>query len=49
MNTMTPEQALQTLAQAAAEFRGTRKDHEVLETAVRTLAALLPKPEEKKD
>lgn len=44
---MTPEQALQILAQAAAEFRGTRKDHDMLEQAVRTLSGLLPKPEAK--
>lgn len=46
---MTPEQALNILSQAAAEFRGTRKDHEMLEQAVRTLGAALTKPEEKKD
>ena len=48
-NQMTPEQSLNILAQAAAQFRGTRQEHEMLEVAVRTLTALLPKPDDKKE
>ena len=31
---MDPKQALSILSQAAAQFRGTRQDHEVLEQAL---------------
>jgi hypothetical protein len=44
---MQPDQALQVLAQVAAEFRGTRKDHEMIEQALRTISTLIPKPAEK--
>lgn len=40
MDTITPKQALEILAQAAAQFRGTRQEHELLEKAIRTLAPL---------
>lgn len=44
---MTPKQALDILAQAAAEFRGNRQDHIKLEEAVKTLLPLVePKPVE---
>lgn len=46
---MTPEQALNILSQAAAEFRGTRREHEMLEQAVRVLSGALPKPEQKSE
>lgn len=39
--TLTPKQALEILAQAAAQFRGTRQEHEILERALRTLAPLV--------
>jgi hypothetical protein len=46
MDNPTPKQALEILAQAAAEFRGTRKDHEMIERAIRTLTPLIePKSE----
>jgi hypothetical protein len=38
---LTPKQALEILAQAAAQFRGTRSEHELLERAFRTLAPLV--------
>ena len=41
MDTITPKQALEILAQAAAQFRGTRQEHELLERAIRTLAPLV--------
>lgn len=47
-NQLTPEQSLNVLAQAAAQFRGTRQEHEVLEVAVRTLSTLLPKQDSEK-
>ena len=37
----TPKQALEILAQAAAQFRGTRSEHELLEKALRTLVPLV--------
>jgi hypothetical protein len=37
----TPKQALEILAQAAAQFRGTRAEHEILEKALRTLVPLV--------
>lgn len=40
-NALTASQALEILAQAAAQFKGTRSDHELLEKAVRTLAPLV--------
>lgn len=39
--TPTPKQALEILAQAAAQFRGTRAEHELLEKALRTLVPLV--------
>lgn len=49
MDNPTPKQALEILAQAAAEFRGTRKDHEMIERCVRVLAAIVqPKQLEEK-
>jgi len=38
---LTPKQALEILAQAAAQFRGTRSEHELLERAIRTLAPVV--------
>jgi len=38
---LTPKQALEILAQAAAQFRGTRSEHELIERAFRTLAPLV--------
>lgn len=38
---LTPKQALELLAQAAAQFRGTRTDHELIEKAVRLLLPLV--------
>ena len=35
---MTPEQALNVLNQIAVNFVGTRKDHETIDTALKTLA-----------
>lgn len=43
MDTMTPDQALNLLAQVAAQFRGTRQEHELIEKAFRTLNDALPK------
>jgi hypothetical protein len=40
-NTITSKQALEILAQAAAQFRGTRQEHEIIERALRTLAPLV--------
>ena len=37
----TPKQALEILAQAATQFRGTRAEHEIIEKAIRTLAPLV--------
>ena len=42
---LTPKQALEILAQAASQFRGTRSVHELLEKSVRTLAALVEPPQ----
>jgi len=36
-----PKQALEILAQAAAQFRGTRAEHEIIEKALRTLVPLV--------
>lgn len=44
---LTPKQALELLAQAAAQFRGTRQEHELIERAFRTLAPLVETPSEK--
>lgn len=46
-NQITTKQALEILAQAAAQFRGTRQEHELLERAIRALAVIVepPKPE----
>ena len=38
---LTNKQALEILAQAAAQFRGTRSEHELLERAIRTLATVV--------
>lgn len=38
---MDPKQALSILSQAAAQFRGTRQDHEVLEQALNALQKLV--------
>jgi hypothetical protein len=43
---LTPKQALEILAQAAAQFRGTRSEHELLERAIRTLATLVEPPQQ---
>jgi hypothetical protein len=46
---MTPQQALQILDKAAADFRGTRADHQAIATAVALLEAIINKQEEYKD
>ena len=38
---MDPKQALNILSQAAAQFRGTRQDHEVLEQALNAIQKLV--------
>lgn len=43
---MTPAQALDILAQAAAQFRGTRQDHQNLEQAIRLLLPIVTPPVE---
>lgn len=35
---MTHEQAIEIIRQVAAKFIGTRHEHEIVETAIRTLA-----------
>lgn len=37
MDTITAQQGLEVIAQALAQFRGTRADHELLERAVRAV------------
>lgn len=46
MDTITPKQALDILAQVAVAFRGTRQEHELIAKALNTLQPLV---EEKKD
>lgn len=41
--TLTAEQAFNVLAQASSEFKGTRRDHEMIELAIKTLEPLVPK------
>jgi len=43
---LTNKQALEILAQAAAQFRGTRSEHELIERAVRTLSPLVEPPQQ---
>jgi hypothetical protein len=43
---ITTKQALEVLAQAAAQFRGTRQEHELLEKAIRVLAPLVEPPQQ---
>lgn len=43
-NNITPKQALEVLAQAAAQFRGTRQEHELIERAFRTILPLVQEP-----
>jgi hypothetical protein len=43
---LTNKQALEILAQAAAQFRGTRSEHELLERAIRTLATVVEPPQQ---
>ena len=38
---MDPKQAVNILSQVAAQFRGTRQDHEVLEQALNALQKLV--------
>lgn len=47
---MTPEQAINILTQVANAHVGTRKDHEIIETAIKTLLDVVngAKPLEKK-
>ena len=40
-NQLTPKQALEILAQAATQFKGTRAEHELIEKAFRTVAPLV--------
>jgi len=37
MDTITPQQGLEVLAQALQQFRGTRADHDLLERAFRAV------------
>lgn len=37
MDTITPQQGLEVLAQALAQFKGTRADHDLLERAFRAV------------
>ena len=46
MNQLTPQQAISVLAQAAAQFRGTRQEHEILKQAVALIESIIPKPAE---
>ena len=46
MDTITPQQGLEVLAQALQQFRGTRADHDLLERAFRTVQEAI-KPDEK--
>jgi hypothetical protein len=39
---MSPQEALNVLQQAAAKFLGTLQDHQVLQTALQTLAGAIP-------
>jgi len=41
---MNSEQAIQVLSQVALAHVGTRKDHEVIEAALKVLSALVQKP-----
>lgn len=46
MENPTPQQALENLARASAEYRGTRADHEMLARSINVFAQLIaPKPE----
>jgi hypothetical protein len=47
MDTITPQQGLEVLAQALQQFRGTRADHDLLERAFRAVQEGI-KPSEKK-
>jgi len=42
---LTPKQALEILAQAATQFRGTRQEHELIERAFRALSPLVESPQ----
>jgi hypothetical protein len=45
MENQTPQQALEILAQVAAQFKGNRAEHELLARSVQTLAqAITPAP-----
>jgi len=46
MDTITPQQGLEVLAQALQQFRGTRADHDLLERAFRVVQEAI-KPDEK--
>lgn len=43
---MTNEQALNIISQVAIKFVGTRQDHELVEAALKHIAAALAKPPE---
>jgi hypothetical protein len=43
-NQLTPEQALQNLAQVAAAFRGTAQEHDILRQSIETLAKAIQAP-----
>ena len=43
-NNMNPEQAIQILSQVSLVHVGTRKDHEVIEAALKVLSELVKKP-----
>ena len=45
-NTLTPKQALEILAQAASQFRGTRSEHELIERAFKTLLPVVEPPQQ---
>jgi hypothetical protein len=46
MDTITPQQGLEVIAQALQQFRGTRADHDLLERAFRAVQEAI-KPNEK--
>lgn len=43
---MTPKEALENLARAAALYRGTLAEHQALQESLRVLSELIPQPQE---
>lgn len=46
---LTAEQAFSILIQASAEFKGTRRDHEMIDLAVKTIEPLIVKDQAKSE